>query len=267
MAREEAHPLHPWRGAVSSWLGIGAINDPDGEKIGRLLVVFFVALVLAFLSLTAKAQAVAAADESFGAGPVTAPAQLDLTYVRPPASVRLRNYVFDGFGLYPIAGAGIAAAINQASNAPPEWGQGAEGYSKRFASDFGVAVVGTTARYGLAAAFKEDTLYYRCECKGLLPRVKHAMFSTLTARRGDDGHRVFSLPALVSPYAGSMTAVYGWYPSRFSAKDAFRIGNYSLLAYMGENISLEFFYSGPHSLLARMHLNNAHAAPVQGPNE
>lgn len=266
MTRQEAHPLHPWRGALSSWLGIGPVNDPDGEKIGRLLFVFFVALVLAFLSLTAKAQAVAAAEDSSGAGPVTAPAQVDPFYVRPPASVRLRNYVFDGFGPYPIAGAGIAAAINQASNAPPEWGQGAGGYGKRFGSDFGIAVVGTTSRYGLATALKEDTLYYRCECQGLLPRVKHAMFSTLTARRGDDGHRVFSLPALIAPYAGSMTAVYGWYPSRFSAKDAFRIGNYSLLAYMGENISLEFFYSGPHSLLARMHLNNAHAAPVQGPN-
>jgi hypothetical protein len=92
------------------------------------------------------------------------------------------------------------------------------------------------------------------------------MISTLTARRGEDGHRVFSVPALVAPYAGSMTATYGWYPSRFGAKDAFRTGNYNLLAYMGGNIALEFFYSGPHSLLARMHLNNAHGSPVQGPN-
>jgi hypothetical protein len=89
----------------------------------------------------------------------------------------------------------------------------------------------------------------------------------LTGRRGADGHRVFSFPALVAPYAGSMTAVYAWYPNRFGAKDAFRIGNYSLLAYAGENISLEFMYSGPHSLLARMHLNNAHGSPVEGPNK
>jgi hypothetical protein len=88
----------------------------------------------------------------------------------------------------------------------------------------------------------------------------------LTARRGQDGHRVFSFPALVGPYAGSMTAIYGWYPNRYGAKDAFRTGNYSLLIYMGGNIALEFFYSGPHSLLSRMHLNNAHGSPVQGPN-
>jgi hypothetical protein len=88
----------------------------------------------------------------------------------------------------------------------------------------------------------------------------------LTGRRGKDGHRVFSIPALVAPYASSMVATYAWYPGRFGAKDVFRMGSYSLLGYVGENISLEFFYSGPHSLLARMHLNNAHGSTVQGPN-
>jgi hypothetical protein len=63
-----------------------------------------------------------------------------------------------------------------------------------------------------------------------------------------------------------MTAVYGWYPDRFGAKDGFRIGNYSLLVYAGGNIALEFLHSGPHSLLSRMHLNNAHGAPGPGPN-
>jgi hypothetical protein len=96
--------------------------------------------------------------------------------------------------------------------------------------------------------------------------MRHAIASTLTARRGDDGHRVFSIPALVAPYAGTMTAVYGWFPNRFGAKDAFRMGNYSMLGYVGENISLEFLYSGPHSLFTRMHLNDSHGAPDPGPN-
>jgi hypothetical protein len=33
---------------------------------------------------------------------------------------------------------------------------------------------------------------------------------------------------------------------------------------VGGNIGLEFFYSGPHSLLARIHLSNAHGAPKSG---
>jgi hypothetical protein len=156
--------------------------------------------------------------------------------------------------------------MHQAYNSPPEWKQGAEGYGKRIGSDFGIAAVTTTTRYALSEAFREDALYYRCECKGVFPRLRHAVISTLTARRGDDGHRVFSIPALVAPYAGIMTAVYGWYPGRYDYKDGFRMGNYSLLWYAGGNIALEFLYSGPHSWLSRMHMNNRHGAPASGSN-
>jgi hypothetical protein len=186
----------------------------------------------------------------------------DLTYTRPTQKTKLRNYAFDAFGPYPIVGAALAAGINQWQKTPPDWQQGAEGYGKRFASDFGIAAVTTTTRYALAQAFREDTLYYRCECKGVFPRLGHAVISTFTARRGEDGHRVFSFPALVAPYAGTMTAVYAWYPGRYEAADALRMGNYSLLGYVGGNIALEFLYGGPHSLLSRIHLNKTLGAPI-----
>jgi hypothetical protein len=196
----------------------------------------------------------------------TTSANLDFQYERPTQRTMASNYVFDAFGPYPIAGSAMVAGINQFSNEPPEWKQGVAGYSRRFGSDLGIAAAGTTTRYALSEALREDSLYYRCECRGVFPRLRHALLSTLTARRGEDGHRVFSFPALFAPYAGSFTAVYVWYPDRFGAKDAFRIGNYGLLSYAGENIALEFFYNGPHSLLSRMHLNNAHGSPAPGPN-
>jgi hypothetical protein len=196
----------------------------------------------------------------------TANDQPNLPYTRPTEKTKLHNYFLDTVGPYPIIGAAFAAGINQANNAPPEWKQGAEGYAKRFGSDFGIAGVSTTARYALSEAFKEDTLYYPCECNGFLPRLSHAVFSTFTARRGDDGHRVFSIPDLIAPYAGSMTAVYAWYPDRYNYKDGFRIGNYSLLAYIGGNVAQEFLARGPHSLLSRMHLSNSHPAPTSGSN-
>jgi hypothetical protein len=181
--------------------------------------------------------------------------------VRPTQKTKFTNYLFDGYGLYPLAGSALTAGFGQLTNSPPEWGQGAQGYGKRIGSDFGLAAAGVTGRYGLALALKEDTLYYRCECRGWAPRLKHAVFTTFTARRGGDGHSVFSIPALVAPYAGSFTAVYGWYPDRFGAKDAFRIGNYGMLDQIGANVCLEFLYSGPHSLLSRMHLTNGHGTP------
>ena len=264
--------MRRWRSAqvdhrdLSRRLGSRLIKEPFEMKIRRAIFLLSVAALLAAVALPARSQALRDSNDSSGIVPSTTSGQLDLTYVRPTQRTMLVNYGFDAFGPYPIVGAGVAAGISQLSNAPPEWGQGALGYSKRFGSDYGIGAVSTTTRYGLAAALKEDTLYYRCDCGGFLPRLRHAAVSTLTARRGADGHRVFSIPALVAPYAGSMTAVYGWYPDRFGAKDAFRLGNYTMLWAVGGNISLEFFYSGPHSLFSRMHLNNTHGSPEPGPN-
>jgi hypothetical protein len=188
------------------------------------------------------------------------------SYTRPSQQKRFNDFIFNSVGPYPVVGAAFVGGINQLNDSPPEWHEGTEAYFKRAGSDLGIVAAAGTARYGLAEVFKEDTLYYRCDCVGIFPRTRHALFSTFTARRGEDGHRVFSVADLIAPYAGTFTAVYGWYPGRFGAKDAFRMGNYSLLAYAGGNLSLEFFYSGPHSLMARMHLNNRHAAPDPGPN-
>jgi hypothetical protein len=235
----------------------------------RLIVLFLLTITgLAALPL-ARAQSLVDPEDSSRAAALPASTAVpppDLTYIRPTPKTKLRNYFFDTFGPYPIVGAAFAAGINQAESTPPEWKQGAEAYGKRFGSNFAIAGVSTTTRYVLAKAFREDTLYYRCECKGLLPRLSHAVISTFTSRRGDDGHRVFSFPALVAPYAGTMTAVYAWYPGRYNAMDGFRMGNYSLLGYVGGNLALEFLYSGPHSWLSRMHLNNGHGSPTPGPN-
>ena len=256
--------------ALQTWKS-RLLHAPGGNPVSRLgsraMLLLAAATVLAILPIAAKSQSLSYTGEVPGTLPVAAPRQQDLTYVRPTQRTMAINYVFDAYGPYPVAGAAFAAGINQFSNAPPEWGQGFGGYGNRFGSDFAIAVFGTSTRYGLAEALKEDTLYYRCECIGFFPRLRHAVISSATGRRGEDGHRVLSLPALLAPYAGTMTAVYGWYPDRFGAKDAFRMGNYSLLGYMGENISLEFFYSGPHSLLSRMHLTNKHGSPIQGPNQ
>jgi hypothetical protein len=247
------------------------------RKMRRFLYLLLMMADLAAMTVVARAQAPAQAEalsetssktlsenRSETAGSTTAAPGNLLMYTRPTEKTKLRYYAFDAFGPYPIVGAAFTAGINQVYNTPPEWKQGAAGYGKRFGSDFGIAVVSTTTRYALAEVFREDTLYYRCECRGVFPRLRHAMISTFTARRGSDGHSVFSFPALVAPYAGAMTAVYAWYPGRYNAEDGLRMGNYSLLAYAGENLAMEFLYWGPHSLLSRMHLNNGRAAPSPG---
>jgi hypothetical protein len=197
---------------------------------------------------SAASSTLASASNSTSAPSVARQPQLELTYHRPTEKIKIRNYLLDTFGPFPVAAAVIMGGVDQGYKTPPEWGQGAEAYGKRVGSYFGIAAVTTTARYGLAEALREDTLYYRCECKGFFRRLDHALISTVTARRGEDGHRTLSLAALAAPYAGTMTGVYAWYPHRFDYKDGFRMGNYDLLAFGGVNIAREFIYGGPHTL-------------------
>ena len=251
---------------VANGLGFRSIKPVFGTKIHAATRIMLIVTFLTGLPLMAGSQALSGAEATSNTLASAPSSQIVPAYSRPTEKTRFRNYAFDAFGPYPIVASGLAAGINQLNNTPPEWHQGAEGFGKRFGSDFGIAFTSTTTRYALSKAFHEDTLYYQCICQGFIPRLSHAALSTLAARRGNDGHSVFSVPALIAPYAGSMTAVYGWYPDRYGAKDAFRMGNYSLLESVAGNIGLEFFFSGPHSLLAHMHLSNAHGSPDPGPN-
>ncbi len=185
-------------------------------------------------------------------------------YTRPGEPAKFHAYVSSAIGPLPIVASLFTAGLHQWTDTPPEWRQGFKGYGRRLGSDFAIPVVQNTARYALAEITHEDTSYYKCKCKGVVPRLGHAALSTLTARVGADGHRVFSFPQLVAPYVGTTTAVYGWYPGRYDIKDAFRMGNYSLLGYMGTNISLEFIPRWAMSLLAKAHLNIRHVTPDAG---
>jgi len=184
-------------------------------------------------------------------------------YVRPGRQVRFRNFTFDLLGPYPMITSAASAGIHQATDNPPEWSEGFDGYARRLGSSYGISVAETTSRYGLAELLKEDTIYYPCQCTGVWPRLKHSVFSSVTGRHGADGHRVLSAPSILSPFAGTFTATYLWYPTRYGAQHAALMGMNGLFAYIGGNISLEFLYGGPHSLL-KGRINMLKGTPDQG---
>ena len=185
--------------------------------------------------------------------------------MQPSPQQKLNNYLFEAFGPYPLMWTAVVAGYHQAKHTPPDWREGFTGYGERYGSDFGNSVVNISTRYALARALHEDTMYYRCACSGVWPRLEHALFWTALVRRGANGHPAIAVPTLVAPYAASMTAVYGWYPDRYNAKDAFRMGNYGVMAYAIGNISLEFLApvlrSKRDPIIARLHLDNRHLAP------
>lgn len=179
----------------------------------RIMFLYFaVALLGTVPAAHAQSAAGAGSDAASASQPAQGPAAKSspaatanppkqVVYRRPSEREKLRNFAFDAFGPYPILTAATGAGIQQVYGTPPEWGQGWGAYADRFGSNYGIQLITTSTRYALAEAFREDTLYYRCSCAGFFPRLGHALLSTVTARRGEDGHYFFSLSALGSPYA------------------------------------------------------------------
>ena len=121
----------------------------------------------------------------------------------------------------------------------PEWGEGAQGYAKRYADRFGQGLVGTASRYALGEVLRQDVTYHRCQCTGLLPRTAHAFLGAYTAYTRS-GRAIPSLPAVASPFIASEIAVAAWYPGRYDASDALRISVLNYVAAPFKNLFAEF---------------------------
>ena len=63
------------------------------------------------------------------------------------AKERLKLYSEDLFSPFHILMGGAAAGITQAQNVPPEWGQGAVGYGRRFANYYAYAPLATCFKW------------------------------------------------------------------------------------------------------------------------
>ena len=74
-------------------------------KMGGLMLWLLVIAGLTAPPPLVMAQSPADSRDSSSTVASTSPAELDLTYVRPPPKTKLRNYLFDAFGPYPIVGA------------------------------------------------------------------------------------------------------------------------------------------------------------------
>jgi len=180
-------------------------------------------------------------------------------YVFPSRGERAHAYVYDLLGPRAFLAPAITAGLNQAHDLKvaypadgfagpglhpahgtvPEWGEGFDGYAKRYADSFGQGLLSTTGRYALGEVLREDVTYHRCACTGAGPRALHALTQTFVAHTRS-GRGVPSIPALVSPFAASEIAVAAWYPSRFNSSDALRISIPVFVGVPVKNLVAEF---------------------------
>lgn len=175
------------------------------------------------------------------ANSVTAPGYVSMTQ-----GERFRYYVKHMLSPESFVRSAAAAGINQALNTPHEWGQGAEGYGRRFASSYGGHIVESTVQYGMAAALHEDDRYFRSGETGFGRRLKYAVASTFLARH-EDGSRHISISSLTG-YAAAAGISRAWQPQStqgpLHALDGFAI---EIAAAAGFNVAREFLPGIFHS--------------------
>jgi len=134
----------------------------------------------------------------------------------------------------------LGAGVGQADNTPPEWGQGAAGYGRRFASGYGRDVISRTIGFGVAAADREDPRFVPSNEKGIWRRTRHAVVGTFVSRTRSGG----TMPAF-SRFAGEYSAGFianAWEPpSQDSASHALERGSTALLSSVGWHVFEEFW--------------------------
>ena len=121
------------------------------------------------------------------------------------------QYYLNGtYGLRSYAFSLAGAAINQALDEVPEWGQGMEGYSKRFGSGFGRKVIENSVQLGLSNLLHEDPRYFASNRSGIIRRALHAAEQGFIAHK-DSGSTGIGYTRFISKTAGVLISRQ-WYP-------------------------------------------------------
>ena len=108
---------------------------------------------------------------------------------------------------------GVLAAISQAQNSEPAYGQGAQGYAKRYGTAF---ADGTIENYMVNAVvpsiLRTDPRYYQLGKGTFVHRTGYAL-SRLFITRTDSGHNTFNYGEILGSGAGAAISTYSYHPA------------------------------------------------------
>jgi hypothetical protein len=139
-----------------------------------------------------------------------------------------------------LVGPAMGAAINQARDEPPEWGQGADAFGKRFASGYGQLLINRTIRFGVAALDHEDPRFRRSDEAGFWRRFKSAALQTVVVRT-DSGRQIPAFSRFAGAYGAAFIANEWYPPDRSTPGHALKMGSIALSTTTGWNVFREFW--------------------------
>ena len=136
------------------------------------------------------------------------------TYAPLTGKERWNLYLRDAFWspgvFFKAAGPALGGQLN---NEPPEWGQGMEGYSKRFANRFGRFALQETYEAAGAALLQHEVRYVRSKRSGFLPRAAHALTANFVTY-DRSGRRTPHVARVGSVFAAEFTGSL-WMPAGY----------------------------------------------------
>jgi hypothetical protein len=107
---------------------------------------------------------------------------------------------------------GFLAGISQAQNSEPGYGQGAQGYGKRYGAAF---ADGTIENFWTAAilpsVFRQDPRFYQLSDGSFLHRTSYAV-SRIFVTRSDSGKKQFNISEILGSAIASGISTYSYHP-------------------------------------------------------
>jgi hypothetical protein len=117
--------------------------------------------------------------------------------------------VFDPFEFVLIA---FVAGINQASNSNPSYGQGMQGYAKRYGTAYADnAIENFMASAVFPSILHQDPRYYQLGHGGFWRRAEHAV-GRVVITRSDDGEKQLNYSELGGAFAAAAISTYTYHP-------------------------------------------------------
>src|SRR5258707_328898 len=134
-----------------------------------------------------------------------------------------------------LARVGAGAAVAQVRRRPRKWGGGAAGLGQSLGTRAATHAVKTTVEHVVAAPLHEDLAYHRSNKRGVAPRLRHALTSTVVTRNTRSGKRT---PAVgrISGHAAAGAVSQG----AFAAASGASTAGVGLAADAGANVVREF---------------------------
>ena len=167
------------------------------------------------------------------------------------------NHAFDRFTFVQAA---ASAGIGQALDTPAGYGQGAEGFGRRYGAAFASHVHHDFfTRFALPSLLRQDPRYFRRGQGVAGPRLGYAL-SRVVVTQGDNGERQFNFSQVLgSLFSAALTNAYYPEEERTAGRTFARAGRHLVLG-AGLNVLKEFWPQLRRKMLRRKNVAPAAAA-------